>query len=90
MSAVGGSLIPSLTLGTKNAYAMADLRPYRTQASKVQAESVQIMPTPKETLETILVVEDDEFVRRMVVKILEAANFRFLSASSGPAALKIA
>jgi DNA-binding NtrC family response regulator len=64
--------------------------PYRTQGSKVQPESVQIMPTPKETLETILVVEDDVFVRRMVVKILEAANFRVLSASSGPAALKIA
>jgi two-component system cell cycle sensor histidine kinase/response regulator CckA len=49
------------------------------------------MPTSlKGTLETILVVDDNELVLRTVVAILEAKNFRVLSAESGPAALKLA
>ena len=44
----------------------------------------------KGTLETILVVDDDEHLLRLVVAILENANFRVLSASSGPAALTLA
>ena len=46
--------------------------------------------SPKETLETILVVDDNEDVLKVVVKILERANFRVLSASSGPDAIKLA
>jgi DNA-binding NtrC family response regulator len=42
------------------------------------------------TLETILVVDDDEAVLTVVVTILKRANFRVLSASSGLAALKLA
>jgi two-component system cell cycle sensor histidine kinase/response regulator CckA len=50
-----------------------------------------IMPSsPKGTLETILVVDDNEDVLKVVVEILKRANFRVLSASSGPAALKLA
>ena len=41
------------------------------------------------TLETILVVDDDE-VLKVVVAILKRANFRVLSANSGPDALKVA
>lgn len=41
-------------------------------------------------LETILVVDDNELVLGVVVKILEAENFRVLSAISGPAALALA
>ena len=37
----------------------------------------------KGTLETIMVVDDDETVLEMVVAILERANFRVLSAHSG-------
>jgi two-component system cell cycle sensor histidine kinase/response regulator CckA len=44
----------------------------------------------KGTLETILVVDDHELVRQVVVEVLEHANFRVLSAESGPAALKLA
>ena len=44
----------------------------------------------KGTLETILVVDDNESVLRVVVALLEAENFRVLSANSGPAALKLA
>ena len=44
----------------------------------------------KGTLETILVVDDNEMVRQVVVQVLERANFRVLSAESGPAALKLA
>jgi two-component system cell cycle sensor histidine kinase/response regulator CckA len=42
------------------------------------------------TLETLLVVDDDEEVRKVVVTILERANFVVLSAASGFAAIKLA
>jgi len=44
----------------------------------------------KGTLETLLVVDDDEAVLKMVVAILERANFRVLSAHSGPDAIMLA
>ena len=49
------------------------------------------MPSsPKKTLETILVVDDDEQVLQVVAAILKNADFRVLSANSGPNALKMA
>jgi DNA-binding NtrC family response regulator len=42
------------------------------------------------TLETILVVDDDNDVLKAVVAILKRADFRVLSANSGPNALKVA
>jgi two-component system cell cycle sensor histidine kinase/response regulator CckA len=42
------------------------------------------------TLETILVVDDNELVLEVVVAILKAQNFLVLSADTGPAALKLA
>jgi two-component system cell cycle sensor histidine kinase/response regulator CckA len=48
------------------------------------------MPTSlRGTLETILVVDDDEGVLRTVVAILERANFRVLSAISGADAIRL-
>jgi two-component system, cell cycle sensor histidine kinase and response regulator CckA len=44
----------------------------------------------KGTLETILVVDGDEVVRRSIVTILENANFRVFSAHSGAAAIQLA
>jgi len=44
----------------------------------------------KGTLETILVVDDNHLILRVVVDILQRANFRVLSAISGPLALKLA
>jgi two-component system cell cycle sensor histidine kinase/response regulator CckA len=46
--------------------------------------------SPEGTLETILVVDDNEDVLNVVVEILKQANFGVLSASSGPDALKLA
>ena len=46
--------------------------------------------SPKGTLETILVVDDSELTLVVVAAILEKANFRVLSANSGPAAIKLA
>jgi DNA-binding NtrC family response regulator len=46
--------------------------------------------SPKGTLETILVVDDDEEILKVVVAILTRARFRVLSAKSGPDALKVA
>jgi DNA-binding NtrC family response regulator len=45
---------------------------------------------PPKTLETILVVDDEAAVLRVVVAILQGANFLVLSADSGPAAIKLA
>jgi two-component system, cell cycle sensor histidine kinase and response regulator CckA len=42
------------------------------------------------TLETLLVVDDDQSVLNVVVAILERANFRVLSARSGAEAIKLA
>ena len=47
-------------------------------------------PSAKGTLETILVVDDNESVLRVVISILKAENFRVLSANGGPAAIKLA
>ena len=44
----------------------------------------------KKTLATILVVDDTPEILEMVVTILESANFRVLSATSGAGALKLA
>jgi DNA-binding NtrC family response regulator len=44
----------------------------------------------KNTRETILVVDDNEEVRKMVVSFLENANFRVLSADCGASAIKLA
>jgi len=44
----------------------------------------------KGTLETILVVDDHEALLNSVVAVLERANFRVLSANSGPNAIKVA
>jgi DNA-binding NtrC family response regulator len=47
-------------------------------------------PTPIEMLETILVVDDNEAVLKVVGAILEAANFRVLSANNGANAAELA
>jgi DNA-binding NtrC family response regulator len=47
-------------------------------------------PPPKGTCETILVVDDNPSVLRVVVAVLQAQNFHVLSADSGPSALKLA
>ncbi len=44
----------------------------------------------KGTLETILVVDNDQAVRKAVVSILKRANFRVLSADSGVDAINLA
>jgi DNA-binding NtrC family response regulator len=44
----------------------------------------------EDVLETILVVDDNESVLRIVVAILERENFRVFSADSGPAAVRLA
>ena len=41
------------------------------------------------TLETILVVDDNESVLNLVVTVLQRANFRVLSAGSGPHAIEL-
>jgi len=39
--------------------------------------------------ETVLVVDDEEIIRMMIVDVLEEAGYRILEAADGPAALKI-
>src|SRR5689334_10207843 len=47
-------------------------------------------PSPGGTLETILVVDDNPLLLRSVMAMLEAENFRVLSADGGPSALDLA
>ena len=49
-----------------------------------------IVSSFKGTLETILVVDDDQSVLETVVAVLERANFRVFSARSGAEAIKLA
>jgi CheY-like chemotaxis protein len=53
-------------------------------------ERCSMLRSTKGSAETILVVDDDALVLRIVVKVLEAANFRVYSAASGPSAVKLA
>ena len=47
-------------------------------------------PSPRGTLETILVVDDNPVVLGMVVAVLETEGFKTFSANSGPSALALA
>ena len=49
-----------------------------------------MLALPQNTLETILVVDDNEEVLTMVVRTLKNANFHVLSAGNGRDALKLA
>jgi CheY-like chemotaxis protein len=53
------------------------------------ADPVSTHPPPMAT-ETVLLVEDDDAVRRMVRVVLERAGYRVLSASNGPDAIECA
>jgi CheY-like chemotaxis protein len=53
------------------------------------AEAISVQPAQQKT-GTILLVEDDAAVRRMVRVVLERAGYRVLEASSGPAAIECA
>lgn len=65
--------------------------PEATESSQAEAaqpsDSEQILP--EEITETILVVEDDPYVREIAVETLRDLNYRVLSAENGPAALDI-
>ena len=49
-----------------------------------------MLPSSRGTLETILVVDDNDLVLKGVAAILAGEGFRVLSANCGPAALKLA
>jgi two-component system cell cycle sensor histidine kinase/response regulator CckA len=49
-----------------------------------------MLAMPQNTLETILVVDDNEEVLKVVVRTLQNANFHVLSAGNAPDALKLA
>jgi two-component system cell cycle sensor histidine kinase/response regulator CckA len=49
-----------------------------------------MLGSTKRTLETILVVDNDEAVLKTVVTLLDEANFRVFSAASGDDAIKLA
>jgi DNA-binding NtrC family response regulator len=63
----------------------------RTAAHRARGSSAADAVTRQNAvLKKILVVDDDEEVLKTVVAILKRANFRVLSANSGPNALKVA
>ena len=63
----------------------------RTRMHRARGSSAaDAVMRPGTVLKEILVVEDDEGILKTVVAILKRANFRVLSANSGPNALKVA
>jgi len=53
------------------------------------SEGETMSDSPIGTLETLLVVDDDEILRKYLVTVLERANFRVFSADSGPHAIAL-
>jgi PAS domain S-box-containing protein len=60
----------------------------RVQGPSVDAGPTDTPPGTRARSETILVVEDEEALRRVIVKTLEAAGYPVLEASRGAAALE--
>jgi PAS domain S-box-containing protein len=67
---------------------------FRVFFPHVSAAAVQLpppvaaAPSPRGT-ETILVVEDEDGVRALVIKVLESLGYRLLQAQSGPRAIEV-
>jgi CheY-like chemotaxis protein len=61
----------------------------RFEAAATEAESTEI-PTDTRGTETVLLVEDEELVRLMLVEVLKAANYQVLDARHGADALELA
>lgn len=70
--------------------ALCYIEPAPRKAAVPKESGRQMQQAVKGPRETILVVDDNESVLHVVVSTLEAANFRVLSADSGPAALRLA
>ena len=63
--------------------------PRTEQSQEVDAKSSTVEPLPRGT-ETLLMVEDDPYVRRLAVNILSAQGYQVLSAANGQNALQVA
>jgi two-component system, cell cycle sensor histidine kinase and response regulator CckA len=59
------------------------------EAAKAEAAEVKRPPVHAGGDETVLVVEDDDGVRRLVRRVLEPAGYTVLSAATGPEALQL-
>ncbi|HEY3856012.1 MAG TPA: MASE1 domain-containing protein [Verrucomicrobiae bacterium] len=62
----------------------------RFEARPEEEESTQIVPTGDRGSETVLLVEDEELVRMMLVEVLKAAGYSVLDARHGEDALELA
>ena len=62
--------------------------PHVAAAAEAPAPVVAPTPAPRGD-ETILVVEDEDGVRALVIKLLEGLGYRLLQAASGPRALEV-
>jgi DNA-binding response OmpR family regulator len=62
----------------------------RFEACPEEEESTQIAPTGDRGSETVLLVEDEELVRMMLVEVLKAAGYFVLDARHGEDALELA
>jgi hypothetical protein len=62
----------------------------RLDGSVGEEDSTQIVPTRTRGSETVLLVEDEELVRMMLVEVLKAAGYHVLDARHGADALELA
>jgi signal transduction histidine kinase/PAS domain-containing protein/ActR/RegA family two-component response regulator len=58
-------------------------------AATAQAPVPAAVPPPPRGTETILVVEDEDGVRALVIRVLEGLGYRLLQAQSGPRAIEV-
>jgi CheY-like chemotaxis protein len=59
----------------------------KSEAAAQTAEALVTVAEPPGRGETVLVVEDNEDVRRLIVKVLDGLGYRVLEAGDGPQAL---
>jgi PAS domain S-box-containing protein len=63
--------------------------PVKGESKAAEESAPKVKPVPKANSETILVVEDDERVRRVSVRRLTELGYRIIEAEDGPTALAI-
>jgi CheY-like chemotaxis protein len=90
----GGSIEVSSEVGSGTQFRLYLKRADRTRASRPVAPASQPVPSSpqmaRDNPDTILVVDDDDLVRRSIAKILERNGYRVLAASGSVEALNVA
>jgi hypothetical protein len=83
----GGEIMVSSQAGRGTTF---ELYLPRFEGGAAEEESTQVVPARTHGTETVLLVEDEELVRLMLVEVLKAAEYNVLDARHGADALELA